>query len=241
MKILLPEHSKNTESRKVLFYEAEVGLQLQHDNVIRITKVNKSQTSPFFVMEFFPSGSLRARLQAKEYDFIKDKAHSIFFQAATGLAYMNAKDFVHRDIKPDNLLVNSAGTLKIIDFAIAQKPPTGLAAWFVRRQTPQGTRSYMSPEQIRGEILDGRADIYSYGATLYELTTYKPPFRGKDAQDLLTKHIVEKPVPPKTHVPTLSTEFSNLVIHMLAKKKTDRPKSFHEILMALKGMRIYTG
>src|SRR5436305_11651029 len=117
-------------------------------------------------MEFFPAGSLKVRMNLKQFDFIKERAHSICKQAAVGMAYMNASGWVHRDIKPDNLLVNSAGDLRIIDFAIAQRvqgPPGFLAKLFRRKGPVQGTRSYMSPEQIRGEWLDGRADIYSFG------------------------------------------------------------------------------
>ena len=97
----------------------------------------------------------------------------------------------------------------------------------------QGTRSYMSPEQIRGEPLDGRADIYSFGATCYELVTGRPPFRGASSQDLLTKHITEKPVSPRVHNPDVTQEFGDLVLHMLAKKREDRPQDFHEVLMKL--------
>ncbi len=74
-------------------------------------------------MEFFPSGSLRLRLQAKDFEFIKEHSRKIFKEAATGLAYMNARGYVHRDVKPDNILVNAVGDAKIIDFAIAQQDP----------------------------------------------------------------------------------------------------------------------
>src|SRR5436305_7188635 len=127
-------------------------------------------------MEFFPAGSLKVRMNLKQFDFIKERAHSICKQAAVGLAYMNASGWVHRDIKPDNLLVNSAGDLRIIDFAIAQRvesKPNFFTKFFRWKGAVQVTRSYMSPEQIRGEYLDGRADIYSYGVTLYELVTHR--------------------------------------------------------------------
>jgi serine/threonine protein kinase len=194
-------------------------------------------------MEFFPSGSLKARLTQKQYDFVRENAHSIFKQAATGLAYINASGWVHRDIKPDNLLVNSKAELRIIDFAIAQRVQSdGFFARLFRRKGPvQGTRSYMSPEQIRGQPLDGRADVYSYGATLYELITYRPPFRAATQQDLLQKHIIEKPSPPLSYCAELTQEMNDLILRCLAKKREDRPEGFHEVLRALNQIRVYKG
>ncbi len=133
MKLLLPEAASDAEQRKILFHEADIGVKLTHQNVIRIVKVNRSPESPHFIMEFFPSGSLRLRLQAKDVAFIREHARKIFKEAATGLAYMNAMGYIHRDVKPDNILVNSIGETKIIDFAITQKAPTGLAKLFRRK------------------------------------------------------------------------------------------------------------
>src|SRR6202012_3379020 len=92
-------------------------------------------------------------------------------------------------------------------------------------KTPvQGTRSYMSPEQIRGEALDGRADVYSFGATCYELVANRPPFRGASNQELLQKQLSEKPGSPQMHNPDVSDDFARLILRMLAKKKEDRPE-----------------
>jgi serine/threonine protein kinase len=237
MKLLLPESAADPEQRRGLFNEAEVGEHLTHQNVIRIVKVSRSKETPHFIMEFFPSGSLRLRVQAKDFAFIKEHSRKIFKGAATGLAYMNAMGYVHRDVKPDNILVNSIGDTKIIDFAISKKIPTGMARWFYRRRRPQGTPSFMSPEQIRDEILDGRADIYSYGCTLYELTTGRPPFRGTSTSDLLSRHITEKPAPPSAFNPDLTDEFSAFAVRLIAKKKQDRPANFHEVLMDLRKVR----
>jgi serine/threonine protein kinase len=241
MKLLLAEKVKDADSKRMLYHEAKVGLEMTHPNVIRIVYVSTESTNHYFVMEYFPAGSLKVRLVNKQYDFIRERAHSIFKQAATGLAYINTSGWVHRDIKPDNLLVNSGGELRIIDFAIAQRVQESsfFAKLFRRKGLVQGTRSYMSPEQIRGDFLDGRADIYSYGATLFELTTYRPPFRAASNQELLQKHILEKPVPPLSLVPELTQEFNDLVLRCLAKKREDRPQSFHEVLKALNQLRVY--
>ncbi len=241
MKILLPERSADSEARRMLYHEAKVGLEMTHPNVIRIVHVSDESVHHYFVMEFFPAGSLKVRLVGKQYAFIRERALSIFKQAATGLAYINASGWVHRDIKPDNLLVNSAGELRIIDFAIAQRvqETSFFARLFRRKKVVQGTRSYMSPEQIRGDFLDGRADIYSYGATLYELTTYRPPFRAATQQELLQKHILEKPAPLTALCADLTPEFNDLVLKCLAKKRDDRPHSFHDVLKTLNQIRVY--
>src|SRR5260370_5189891 len=175
----------------------------------------------------------------KEHEFIREKSQDILKQAATGLAFMNAKGWVHRDVKPDNLLVNSAGEVKLIDFALAQRIVTGWAKMFRGKQQAQGTRSYMSPEQIRGAVLDARADVYSFAASAYELVAGRPPFRGSSNQDLLRKHIQEKPPAPSFHNPDVTKEFSEVVLRRLSKKKEDRPKDFHEVSMAMRTMRVF--
>jgi serine/threonine-protein kinase len=241
IKLLLPEKAAISENRRLLFHEANVGQKLAHPNIIKIVHVNKDPKAPYFVMEFFPAGSLKLRLLRKQMDFIKERAHSIFNQAATGLAYMNESGWVHRDIKPDNMLVNAAGELRIIDFALAQRveKPNFLSRLLRRRGKAQGTRSYMSPEQIRDEPLDGRSDIYSYGASAYELVTGRPPFRGKDNQDLLQKHIIEKPAPPQMHNADITDDCGALILRMLAKRREDRPQNFHEVLMKLRTIRVF--
>ena len=239
MKMLLPEMARDKVHRSLLFHEAEVGKQLTHPNIIRIHKISRSATNPYFVMEFFPSGSLRTRLLQREVGFVHEHLQNILKQAATGLAFMNASGWVHRDVKPDNILVNAAGDVRLIDFAIAYRIPTGLAKMFGgRSKKAAGTYSYMAPEQILRKQLDGRADIYGFGCTAFELATGRPPFRGNDASELLSKHFTQKPLAPKHYNPNVTDEFSALVMHMLAKKKEDRPKDFHEVLMAIRNMRL---
>jgi serine/threonine protein kinase len=143
---------------------------------------------------------------------------------------------VHRDVKPDNILVNASGEVRLIDFALAQRSGGGR---FLRKRKCQGTRSYMSPEQILCHPLDGRADIYSYAAAAYELVTGRPPFRAADSNDLLRKHLTEKPISPEVHNPQVTKEFADFVLNMLAKKKQDRPNDFHVVLMKLKNIKLF--
>ncbi|WP_020469262.1 serine/threonine protein kinase [Zavarzinella formosa] len=238
MKVLLPESESNKELRYILFHEAEVGQKLRHENVIHILKVNRGEHSPHFIMEFFPSGSVRNRLMAKDFGFIKANAMKIFKQAATGLAYMHGNGWIHCDVKPDNMLVNAAGQLKMIDFAISKKIPKGLSKLFFKQAKAQGTPSYMSPEQIRKQPLDGRADIYSLGAMFYEMLTGRPPFRGTTMPDLLNKQLTEKATTPQVHNQDITDEFAALLLRMLAKKKEERPPACHDILIAMRKMKI---
>jgi serine/threonine protein kinase len=240
MKMLLPEKAREPMHRRFIIHEATVGRELAHPNIIKIVAVGRDKANPYFVMEYFPAGNMKLRIMRKDWDFIREKVHDILKQWATGLAFMNAKGWVHRDVKPDNILVNSAGELRIIDFALAQRIPKGLAKIFRRKQRAQGTRSYMSPEQIRGQALDARADVYSFGASAYEIVTGRPPFRAASSQELLNKHIVEKPVSPRMYNKDVTEEFANLVLQMLAKKREDRPRDFHDVLMKMRGVRVFS-
>jgi serine/threonine protein kinase len=137
-------------------------------------------------------------------------------------------------------MVNSAGEVRLIDFALAQKVSKG-GLFRKKKGRTAGTRSYMSPEQIRGEGLDGRADIYSFGATMYEVVTGRPPFRAATPVELLNKQITEKPLSPRSINKDVTEECSALILRMLAKKKEDRPKDFHEVLMALRSIKVFAG
>jgi serine/threonine-protein kinase len=249
MKLLLPEKVKDAQARSFMLHEAEVGLKLAHPNIIRIVKVGKEPTNPYIVMEFFPAGNLKLRIMRKEHAFIREKAADILKQWATALAFMNAQNYVHRDVKPDNILVAASGDARVIDFALAQRirKPGFFEKLFKKRGKVQGTRSYMSPEQIRGQFIDGRADIYSFAAGAYELVTTmadrpgRPPYRASSNHELLTKHLTEKPVTPAVHNPEVTPQFGDLILRMLAKKREDRPRDFHEVLMAMRTMKVFKG
>jgi serine/threonine protein kinase len=242
MKLLLPEKVAQPQHRRFLLHEAMVGQKLAHPNIIRIITVCRDSKNPYFIMEYFPAGSLKLRLIRKQFDFIKQRTSSILKQTATAMAYMTSSHWIHRDLKPDNILVNSAGDVRVIDFALAQKieKPSFFSKLFRRKpRTIMGTRSYMSPEQIKGEMLDARSDIYSYGVSAYEITTGHAPFRAGDNLSLFNKILREDPAYPGHANPNLTEEFSDLVMRLMAKKRENRPKDFHEVLMAIRDMQIY--
>lgn len=243
MKVLLPEFAEDKAQRAVLFHEAKIGIKLRHENVIKIVEVNESMSNPFFVMEYFPAGSLRKRMFEKDFAFIKEHCDKIFKQMATGLAYMNSSGYVHCDVKPDNVLVNAVGELKLIDFAISKKvqKPGLLSKLFggAKKGKAQGTPSFMSPEQLRGEALDGRADIYSFGATMFELLTARKPFTANSPNELMQKICVQKPDAPQMYNADLTDDVNALILRLLQKKRENRPATFHEVLMELRKIRIY--
>jgi eukaryotic-like serine/threonine-protein kinase len=244
MKVLLPEHATNKESRQELFNDAEVGVKMRHENVINILKVNRSNTAPFFIMEFFPAGSLRTRLMngirnPAEKEYLRLNAKKIFKQTATGLAYMNASGFVHADVKPDNILANAVGQAKVIDFALSRPIKRDFFSRMFSKDPTGGSASFMPPEQIQQNRLDARADVYAFGATMYEVTTGRPPFRAASKNELYQKHLVEKPATPQSYNADITDEFAALVLKCLAKKKEDRYSNFHEVLMELRKMRVF--
>jgi eukaryotic-like serine/threonine-protein kinase len=182
---------------------------------------------------------MRGRLMRKETQFFKDNGMKICKQAATALAYMHGNGWVHCDVKPDNMLVNATGQLKMIDFAISKRIPKGLSKLFYKQKKAQGTASYMAPEQISKKPLDPRADIYSLGCTFYEFTTGRPPFRGNTIQDLLNKHFVEKANSPQSHNKDITDEFAALILRMVEKKPDKRPQTCHDVLIAMRKMKVF--
>jgi serine/threonine protein kinase len=152
---------------------------------------------------------------------------------------LHEQGWLHRDVKPDNFLVNEQADVKLIDFAIADRVRTGISKLLGGRSKIQGTRSYMSPEQIRGERLDVRSDIYSFGCLLFELVSGRPPFTGGNPDELLQKHL-KAPVPSAvaSNADT-SAEFSALIAQMMTKSREQRPASMKHVLDALDDIRIW--
>ena len=240
MKQLLPSRAKDAAERKHFEFEAKLGMDLTHPNLIRVHEYVKDKKQPFFVMDYFPSTHMRLILTktdlAEEY---RPKLHRIIEQSATALAYMHSKGWVHRDVKPENIIVNKTGEVRVIDYALALKVPSGLGKLFAGKPPCQGTHSYMSPEQILRKPTAVSADVYSFGITCYEFACGRQPFRANSANELLNKHLREPPVPPTSFNKNITKEYADLVMKMIKKKPADRPQDLQEFLSLFRRVRIY--
>lgn len=238
LKVLRPEQRGNKEEIGFLKHEYEIASTLNHKNIIKIVEYVADPETPFIVLELFSEMNLKQALR-RGPEPIAYMIPQIIEQTCEALYYFHTKGYVHCDIKPDNLLLNRDGLTKLIDFTIAKKVKKGLGRFFGGKTKVEGTRSYMSPEQIRGQSLDPRSDIYSLGCMFYELMTGKLPFTGNTPNDLLSKHLSASP--PSTLVvnENVSSEFNNYIRKMMAKKPEDRPETMWEVLKFLRATPVY--
>jgi len=240
MKLLLPERTHDRKQRALLKYEAAVGKKLEHPKIIKTIKFGKDRDTVFILMEYFASINLKLRLMRKQIDtFMRPRMRSILGQTAQALGYMHSKGYVHRDVKPDNVLVDSIGNVRLIDFALAVKSAGMFAKKFGRRGSTMGTRSYMSPEQIRGLPVDTRADMYSFGVMIWELVHGRVPFVGRSSNELLRKHISD-PAPLFEPQRKATKEFEALVLQMMAKKEKDRVQNMEDFQTRLRACKVFT-
>jgi serine/threonine protein kinase len=240
LKELLESRSGDPAERKALAFEAKLGQSFTHPNLIRVHEYVNAKPSPYFVMDYFPGMTLRLVIgKPQDYALPPGRPHSVLRQAAEALAYMHEQGWAHRDVKPENILINRSGEVRVIDYALAKKIPTGLAKLFSGKPPREGTYSYISPDVIRRLPPSAAADIYSFGITCYELATGRQPFRANSPMELLNKHMKERPVPPTAYNKNVTKEFSDLVLKMLAKKPDDRLKDLREFLVAFNRIRIF--
>ncbi len=239
LKVLREEFRKDRNEVSMLKHEYVVGSELDHENCIKVYEYDVVRGIPFVAIEYFRSLNLKQWI--REPSANREWLPRIIEQSAKGIIHLHSKGWIHRDLKPDNLLVNDVGAVKLIDFAIAQKEKKGLSRLLGGRGTVAGTRSYMSPEQIRNEPLDSRADIYSFGCLIFEIVSGKLPYTGASSDDLLQRHL-KSPVPSlMAYSDDANPALCKLVEQMMAKKREDRPESVQDFLHEFKKIRLPFG
>ncbi len=220
VKVLARRRFSETVAVKRFIKEAQAISSLHHPNIVRIYATGHTPELRFMAMEFFPE-SLKRRFQERGR-FAPDEALTIADQIASALYYAHDKGFIHRDVKPDNIMFRTDGTPVLLDFGIARiiESTTELT----RSGMAMGTPRYMSPEQLNAKRVDGRSDVYSLGVVVYEMLSGAPPFKGSQTMAVLMKHVSE-PVPP---LPAELAAFQPLVDRLMAKERAKRPGTMAE-------------
>lgn len=237
LKILRQEHWGNKEEIGYLKHEYEVAHALEHPNIIRIHEFNTEGKIAYLVLDVFSVLNVKQAMR-ENVALVQRQAAKIAEQMARALASMHEKGWVHCDVKPDNFLLNEEGVIKLIDFTISRKAATGFFGKLMgKSKVIRGTRSYMSPEQIRGQPVDGRADIYSLGCVFYELLTNKPPYFGDNPNDLLQKHLTGNIPSAIVQNEDVTSEMNTLIRRMLAKKPEDRPQHLLDVVKELRSLK----
>jgi serine/threonine protein kinase len=209
--------------------EAQAAGRLNHPNIVTVYDYGEDAESAYIAMEFVDGVGLDTLL-APERPTELPRVLAWMGDLLGGLAYAHSRGVVHRDVKPANLLVTRAGQLKIGDFGIARIESSTLT----QAGSMVGTPSYMSPEQYRGDAIDGRADVFSAGIVLYQLLTGARPFSGS-ASVVMQQILNEDPAPPSRALAALGTRFDALLARAMAKPPDARypsARAFHEALLA---------
>ncbi len=244
VKVLKPELGANQMVLRRFNAEAEAVAKLSHPNTVNIYDFGQdSDGSVFIAMELIDGRSLRGALQ-HEGPFTATRAIAIALQVAASLADAHAHSIVHRDLKPDNVMLQDRGrqkdVVRVLDFGIAKLRDENRATQQAMTQAGDmlGTPQYMAPEQIRGEAIDGRVDIYALGCMIYEMVTGRMPYEAPTVMAMLSKHLLEQAVPPSQRRPDLNIPpaIDQLVLAAMAKNPAARPATmelFGEQLQAL--------
>ena len=237
LKVALNNSKEGKSLAAELRTEAKILQRLDHENIVKMVSFHNDRREPTLALEYF-DGRNMAILCKEERELVKSHLSGALMQICRALDHVHAAGYVHRDMKPGNLLMSATGEIKLIDFSLARK----FRGWFgtgLRDRAIAGTRSYVATEQLLRKRYDQRADIYSLGVTMYKLLTDKLPFTAISSRELAAKHRITPPAPLTRHDRSITREANDLVVRMLAKTPADRPESIAEILHRIQSMRLY--
>ena len=229
-------HKRMTEKSVTTFLnEARAAAKLSHVNLVQSYAVGEEDGYSYMAMTYIKGETLKSRLK-REKRIPIDEALHIVQQVAEALCYAwNESRLIHRDVKPDNIMLTDDGIAKLTDLGLAMNQKD-----WSEDMDISGSPSYMSPEQFAGEPLDTRSDIYSLGVTLYQMITGSLPFRAISISTLASQHFNQKPEPPEHFVPGLPSTVSVLIKKMMAKKPSKRYADMEELLDAIWRLRQIT-
>jgi tRNA A-37 threonylcarbamoyl transferase component Bud32 len=243
VKVLLPELAAGVNVDRFR-REIQLAAQLQHPHIVPLLAAGEADELPYFIMPFVVGESLRARV-AREGELPISETVRILRDVVSALAYAHARGVVHRDVKPDNVLL-SGGVAVVTDFGVAKavsassdiKGAGGVTSLGVALGTPM----YMAPEQATASPqIDHRADLYALGVVTYEMLTGQPPFAGRSPQAVLAAQVVEDPQPVERRRPAVPPMLASLVNDCLAKRPADRPQSAGDVLHVLDAIATPSG
>jgi serine/threonine-protein kinase len=248
LKILPEQFTQDADRVRRFEQEARAASALNHPNIITIYEIGRTPIEAgglhFIATEFIEGETLRHRLNARKLNL--REALDIAVQAAGALQAAHAASIVHRDIKPENMMIRPDGYIKILDFGLAklteQSSTTDLEGPTKSLLETQpglviGTLSYMSPEQARGQRVDGRTDIFSLGIVLYEMVTGRRPFTGETTSDMIAALLVSEPVRLTQLLPDAPPELERIVSRALAKERDARYQTARELLNDLRRVK----
>ena len=229
LKAVPPEFARDPERVKRFQREVRAAAQLAHPHIVTVYEFGQSEGQLFYTMALMPGGDLKARIRAHPEGMSPAKVRAVASAVARALDYAHGQGYVHRDVKPENILFWGDGTPQLTDFGIARAMGTGTRMTAAGMSI--GSPHYMSPEQGRGMEVDGRSDLYSLGVVLYEMLTGQLPFNAGDTLGVIYAH-VNDPVP---EIPRELAEWQAVVDRLLAKSPGDRYASAGELAAVLAG------
>ncbi len=234
VKILKAEFSENEEFLRRFRNESKAIAVLSHPNIVKIYDVGFSDEIQFIVMEYIDGITLKEFIEQQGVLRWKDALHFVT-QILRALQHAHDKGIVHRDIKPQNIMLFTDGTIKVMDFGIARF--SRIDGKTLSDKTI-GSVHYISPEQARGDMTDERSDIYSVGVMLYEMLTGRKPFEGENPVSIAVKHMQDKAVEPREIMPSIPEALEEIVIHAMEKDPIRRYQSAAEMIKDIDTFKI---
>ena len=246
LKMLAPELTRDERGLRRFAHEAHAASALNHPNILTIHEFGQADGLHFIASEFIEGVTLRERLSTGKLEL--NAAVDIAIQIASALAAAHASGIVHRDIKPDNVIVRTDGIVKVLDFGIAKLSERRIGETIRRTASAVGsstsepgmvigTAKYMSPEQARGVEVDARSDIFSLGAVIYELVTGRAAFEGDTASDVIAEILKVDPPPPVEFVPDVPQELERMISKALRKDRESRYQTVRDLQIDLQDFR----